>query len=152
MQIDSVNKRLVLQLGYAGLLPFLLMMLGVWSADPGWISDFVKGQLAYEMVILSFLGGVHWGVALLSSTLPESSVRKALMWGVTPSLIAWCATLFSGFGFAVMMAGFIAALQVDKQLYPAYGLPDWMLPLRKQLTTVVVVSLLLTVIGANLRG
>ena len=76
MQIDSVNKRLVLQLGYAGLLPFLLMMLGVWSADPGWISDFVKGQLAYAMVILSFLGGVHWGVALLSSTLPESSVRK----------------------------------------------------------------------------
>jgi len=33
MQINSVNKRLVQQLGYAGLLPFLLMMLGVWSAD-----------------------------------------------------------------------------------------------------------------------
>lgn len=152
MQLESLNKRLLQQLGYAGLIPFLLMMLAVWSVDPSWIGDFIKGQLAYGMVILSFLGGVHWGAVLLSSALPEETVRKGLMWGVTPSLIAWCATLFSGFGFAVMMAGFIAAFQVDKQLYPAYGLPDWILQLRKRLTTVVVVTLLLTVIGANLRG
>jgi hypothetical protein len=152
MPLESFNKRLILQLGYAGLIPFFLMMLGVWSADPTWIGDFVKGQLAYAMVILSFLGGVHWGAVLLSSELPEDIVRKGLLWGVTPSLIAWCATLFSGFGFAVMMAGFIAALQVDKQLYAAYGLPEWMLQLRKRLTTVVVITLLLTVIGANLRG
>ena len=152
MQPESLNKRLVLQLGYAGLIPFFLMTLGVWTADAKWIGDFVKGQLAYAMVILSFLGGVHWGVALLSNTLPEEISRRALTWGVTPSLIAWCATLFSGFGFAVMMAGFIAALQVDKQLYPAYGMPDWMVPMRKRLTTVVVLMLLLTVIGANFRG
>jgi hypothetical protein len=152
MQPELLNKRLVLQLGYAGLIPFFLMTLGVWTADPTWIGDFVKGQLAYAMVILSFLGGVHWGVALLSNTLPEEISRRALTWGVTPSLIAWCATLFSGFGFAVMMAGFIAALQVDKQLYPAYGMPDWMVPMRKRLTTVVVLMLLLTVIGANFRG
>lgn len=152
MQLESLNKRLVLQLGYAGLIPFFLMTLGVWTAEETWIGDFVKGQLAYAMVILSFLGGVHWGVALLSNILPEDISRRALSWGVTPSLIAWCATLFSGFGFAVMMAGFIAALQVDKQLYAAYGMPDWMIPMRKRLTTVVVLLLLLTVIGANVRG
>ena len=152
MPLESLNKRLITQLGYAGLLPFLLMMLGAWSADPTWLADFVKGQLAYAMVILSFLGGVHWGVVLLSHDLPEDVSRKALMWGVTPSLIAWSATLFSGFGFAVMMAGFIAALPVDKQLYPIYGMPDWMLPLRKRLTMVVVGAILLTVIGANVRG
>ena len=152
MQLESLTKRLVLQLGYAGLIPFFLMTLGVWTADATWIGDFVKGQLAYAMVILSFLGGVHWGVAVLSNTLPEDISRRALSWGVTPSLIAWCATLFSGFGFAVLMAGFIAALQVDKQLYTAYGMPDWMIPMRKRLTTVVVLMLLLTVIGANVRG
>ena len=152
MQLESLNKRLVLQLGYAGLMPFFLMTVGVWPAEATWIGDFVKGQLAYAMVILSFLGGVHWGVALLSNTLPEEISRRALVWGVTPSLIAWCATLFSGFGFAVMMAGFIAALQVDKQLYAAYGMPGWLIPMRKRLTTVVVLLLLLTVIGANFRG
>ena len=152
MNPEHLNKRLVQQLGYAGLIPFLLMMLGVWFADVSWLGDFVKGQLAHGMVILSFLGGVHWGAALLGGSMDETGIRKALSWGVTPSLIAWSATLFGGFGFAVLMAGFVAALQVDKQMYPAYGMPDWLLILRKKLTIVVVLSLILTVIGANLRG
>lgn len=152
MNPHFLNKRLSHQLGYAGLLPFLLMMTGVWFADPSWIDDFRKGQLAYAIVILSFLGGIHWGAAMLSSTLSLDETRRALSWGVTPVLIAWSATLFGGFGFAVLMAGFIAALQVDSQLYPKYGMPDWLIGLRKKLTLVVVLSLLLTVVGANLRG
>jgi len=152
MTPQALNKGLSFQLGYAGLIPFLLMTLGVWFADASWMGDFIKGQLAYGIVILSFLGGVHWGAALLSSEMPERELRKALIWGVTPSLIAWSATLFGGFGFAVLMAGFVAALQVDKQMYAAYGMPDWLLALRKRLTLVVVLSLALTVIGAYLRG
>lgn len=152
MNTTDIDKRFAVQLGYAGLLPFLLMMLGVWFADVSWMDDFVKGQLAYAIVILSFLGGLHWGAALLRPELAETDKKKALAWGVTPSLIAWSSTLFGGFGFAVLMAGFIAALQVDRQLYPLYGMPEWMLVLRKKLTIVVVLTLIATVIGANLRG
>ncbi len=152
MNPHFLNKRLSHQLGYAGLLPFIFMLFGVWFADVSWLQDFVKGQLAYGIVILSFLGGVHWGAGMLSSELSAVDTKKALMWGVTPSLIAWSATLFGGFGFAVLMAGFVAALKVDQQLYPAYGMPDWLLDLRKRLTIVVVLTLMTTVIGANLRG
>lgn len=152
MNPHFLTKRLAHQLGYAGLIPFLLMMLGAWFADASWLGDFVKGQLAYAMVILSFLGGLHWGAALSSASLSANDTKKALAWGVVPSLIAWCATMLGGFGFALLMAGFVAALKVDQQLYPHYGMPDWMLVLRKKLTVVVVLSLLLTVIGANLRG
>lgn len=152
MNPHFLNKRLSHQLGYAGLLPFLLMMTAVWFADASWTDEFMKGQRAYAIVILSFLGGIHWGAAMLSSSLSAADTRKALSWGVTPSLIAWSATLFSGFGFAVLMAGFVAALQVDKQLYPLYGMPDWLIALRRKLTIVVVLTLLLTVAGANLRG
>ena len=45
------NKKLSHALGYAGLLPFFLLMLGVWFADPSWLSDFLRGQLAYGIVI-----------------------------------------------------------------------------------------------------
>ncbi len=152
MNQHFLNKRLSHQLGYAGLLPFIVMLFGVWFADVSWLQDFVKGQLAYGIVILSFRGGVHWGAGMLSSELSAIDTKKALMWGVTPSLIAWSATLFGGFGFAVLMAGFVAALKVDQQLYPAYGMPDWLLDLRKRLTIVVVLVLMTTVIGANLRG
>ena len=95
------NKKLSHALGYAGLLPFFLLMLGVWFADPSWLSDFLRGQLAYGIVILSFLGGLHWGAAMLAEALSLIDTKKALVWGVTPSLIAWGATFFRGFGFEI---------------------------------------------------
>jgi hypothetical protein len=75
-----------------------------------------------------------------------------LIWGVIPSLMAWTATLLEGFGFALLMAGFIAAWQVDKALYKHYGMPLWLITLRTRLTTAVVLLLAATVAGANLRG
>lgn len=152
MNPHFLNKRLSYLLGFAGLIPFFLMMVGIWLADPNWLHDFVRGQLAYGMVILPFLGGVHWGAAMMCSDLSVADTKLALVWGVTPSLIAWSATLFSGFGFAVLMAGFIAALQVDKQLFARYGMPPWLIGLRWRLTVAVVLMLAATVIGAKVRG
>jgi hypothetical protein len=152
MNPHFLNKRLSHLLGFAGLIPFFLMMAGTWLADPSWLNDFVRGQLAYGIVILSFLGGVHWGAAMMCSDLSLADTKLALLWGVTPSLIAWSATLFGGFGFAVLMAGFIAALQVDKQLFARYGMPPWLMGLRWRLTVAVVLMLAATVIGANVRG
>jgi hypothetical protein len=152
MNPHFLNKRLAHQLGFAGLLPFFLLMLGTWLADVSWLGDFVRGQKAYAMVILSFLGGIHWGAAMLCSTLSLNDTKKALMWSVTPSLIAWGATLSGGFGMAVLMAGFVAALAVDKRMYSRYGMPEWLIRLRSRLTVAVVIMLAATVIGANLRG
>lgn len=152
MNPHFLNKRLSHLLGFAGLIPFFLMMAGTWLADPSWLNDFVRGQLAYGIVILSFLGGVHWGAAMMCSDLSLADTKLALLWGVTPSLIAWSATLFGGFGFAVLMAGFIAALQVDKQLFARYRMPPWLMGLRWRLTVAVVLMLAATVIGANVRG
>ena len=152
MNPHFLNKRLAHLLGFAGLIPFFLMMAGTWLADPSWLNDFVRGQLAYGIVILSFLGGVHWGAAMMCSDLSLADTKLALLWGVTPSLIAWSATLFGGFGFAVLMAGFIAALQVDKQLFARYRMPPWLMGLRWRLTVAVVLMLAATVIGANVRG
>ncbi len=152
MNPHFLNKRLSHLLGFAGLIPFFLMMAGTWLADPSWLNDFVRGQLAYGIVILSFLGGVHWGAAMMCSDLSLADTKLALLWGVTPSLIAWSATLFGGFGFAVLMAGFIAALQVDKQLFARYGMPPWLMGLRWRLTVAVVLMLAATVISANVRG
>lgn len=146
------NKKLSHALGYAGLLPFFLLMLGAWFADASWLGDFVRGQLAYGIVILSFLGGLHWGAAMLAESLSLLDTKKALVWGVTPSLIAWSATFFGGFGFAVLMAGFVAAFWADKRMYPRYGMPSWLIRLRSRLTVAVVLMLAATVVGANLRS
>ncbi len=152
MNPHFLNKRLAHQLGFAGLLPFFLLMLGTWLADPSWLGDFLRGQKAYAMVILSFLGGIHWGAAMLCNALSLNDTKKALLWSVTPSLIAWGATLSGGFGMAVLMAGFIAALEIDQRMFSSNGMPVWLIRLRGRLPVAVVILLAATVIGANLRG
>jgi hypothetical protein len=152
MQNTLLNKRLAHQLGYGGLLPFLLLTLACWVAAPDWLGAFIKGQLAYGIAILSFLGGIHWSAALLVADLKPEQTRKALVWSVVPALAAWFATMTGGFGFAVLMAGFFAAYKVDKHLYAWYRMPAWLIDLRLRLTSAVIAALALTVIAANVRG
>ena len=45
----------------------------------------------YGAVILSFLGGVRWGMAVDGSKFPPSSAWYHYTWSVTPSLMAWAA-------------------------------------------------------------
>ncbi|RJF99635.1 DUF3429 domain-containing protein [Noviherbaspirillum saxi] len=152
MNTHFVNKRVAHLLGYAGLIPFVLLMLGCWVAHPDWLGDFIRGQLAYGIAILSFLGGIHWGAVMVSPDLTMEQTRKGLVWSISPALIAWSSTLMGGFGFAVLMLGFIAAYQADKRLSVWYGMPDWFVPLRLKLTCIVIAALMLSVIAANVRG
>lgn len=152
MNMHLLSQRLAHRLGFAGLIPFALLLLGCWLADPDWLSAFIKGQLAYGIAILSFLGGIHWGATLASGDLSAEQSKKALVWSVIPSLIAWISTMAGGFGFAVLMAGFIGAYQMDKRLFAWYKLPEWFIDLRLKLTFAVIVALALTVIAANVRG
>jgi hypothetical protein len=152
MNKHFLKKRLVHFLGGAGLIPFAALALACWFVHPDWLGSFIKGQLAYGIAILAFLGGIHWGATMASDDLTIEQTKRALIWSVAPALIAWFATMAGGFGFAVLMAGFIAAYQVDKRLFAWYRLPDWFLVLRFKLTCAVVAALALTVIAANVRG
>ena len=152
MNPHILEKDLVHRLGYAGLIPFFLLTLACWVADPAWLGVFIKGQLAYGVLILSFLGGVHWGAIMLSTGLSAEVSKRALLWSVAPALAGWFATMVGGFGFAVLIIGFIAAYRVDKRLFLVYGVAPWFIRLRFVLTCVVVAALALTVIAANVRG
>lgn len=146
------NPRFAYLLGIAGLAPFLLLMIACWTVHTDWLGYFIRGQLAYGIAMLSFLGGMHWSAAMLSAGLSEEQTRKALVWSVLPPVLAWSATLMGGFGFAVLMAGFIIAYQVDKRLHAWYHMPDWFLEFRFRLTCAVVAALALSVIAVNVRG
>lgn len=152
MNKHFLNKRLAHQLGFAGLVPFVLLALACWLVSGGWLETFVNSQQAYAIVTLSFLGGIHWGATMVSGHLSAAQTRRALCWSVVPTMIACLATLCGGFRFAVLMAGFIGSYQVDKRLYEWYQLPPWFIRLRFILTCVVVAALLCTVIAANFRG
>jgi steroid 5-alpha reductase family enzyme len=94
--------------------------------------------LTYGAIIVSFLGGIHWGLAMRDG---KPSVQR-LMWGVTPSLLGWLAVLLdSPWGQCVLALGLLLCLMVDQAAYPRSGLQGW-LPLRRLLTAVATASVL----------
>ena len=55
---------LAIVLGVAGLIPFIVCGLGAVSVDAVSSARMMTALIGYGAVILSFLGGVHWGFAL----------------------------------------------------------------------------------------
>jgi Protein of unknown function (DUF3429) len=123
-------------LGYAGLVPFVLGMAAVWHA-PAWQLQAQQALQAYAALIASFLGGIHWGIAATQS---KAQHTGHLLWGVTPSLLAWVALMLPNAWPLVTLAGVLAlCFAVDMRLYARAGLQAW-LGLRLQLTLVAVLS------------
>ncbi len=112
---------------------------------------FIDAQLVYGIAILGFLGGLHWGVALLSGEANASEVKRDLLWGVLPPILAYFAMANMFVGFVVQMAAFIFSYQYDKKMYQRFSLPQWFVQLRFKLTCVVVTTQILTFLAANVR-
>jgi hypothetical protein len=158
---------LAIVLGIAGLIPFIVCGLGAVSVDAGTSARMLVALVGYGAVILSFLGGVHWGFALggTAPVVPPPATgsrlitadRARLVLGVAPSLIGWLALLLLVTGvqwgaLLLLIAGFIATVVVEhqaarRQLIPLAGY-IW---LRWGLT-VVVVAMLVTVLTLRLLG
>lgn len=119
-----------LRLGYAGLLPFVLGALLVWLVDAEAHPYVVLALSAYAGVIVSFLGGIHWGVAF------RDGAPSLFVWGVVPSLVAWLATVMpADAGLVVHGAMLWTCYAVDRRLYPRHGLAHWLV-LRFRLSAV----------------
>ena len=76
-------------LGLGGVVPFAVLSLSLLSA--GSIAGIEHATrldmlLVYAAVIVSFVGAVHWGVAISTMT-PRASWQ--LVWSVMPALAAW---------------------------------------------------------------
>ena len=126
-------------LGFAGLVPFILFSAGAWTTFPVMQNaHFIL--LTYAAVILSFMGAVHWGVAMAGNV---ATAKIQLGASVLPALLGWLALLTPMLHGYLLLAGcFIALLAADTLAARKGLLPDWYMPMRVILTTVVVLCLL----------
>jgi Protein of unknown function (DUF3429) len=126
-------------LGLAGLIPFVMCAAMQWYGPPGWRMLAGLALLSYGAVIVSFLGGIHWGLAMRASPVPT----PRLIWGVMPSLLGWSAVLLdSPWGPGVLALSLLVCFAVDRSVYRTLGLSAW-LPLRATLTLVATASVVL---------
>lgn len=131
-----------LYLGLSGLIPFAACAGAVWTSV-GWIQlQALHLQIGYGAVILTFLGGVHWGRALS----PDTKISwPRLTWSVTPSLIGWVALSANPKPALILLIVSIAlSFAVDRHGVRTGYFPHWYLGLRRVLTLGAMGSLIIT--------
>jgi Protein of unknown function (DUF3429) len=130
----------ITRLGYAGLVPFVLLSALMWLVDAE-LLPFVSVALGgYTAAIVSFLGGVHWGIGFMKG---PTAPRFHFWWGVVPPLMAWLALMIPAFASLPLLGlVLLACYTVDCSTYPPAGLGQW-LPMRLRLTVVATLSCVL---------
>jgi hypothetical protein len=106
----------------------------------------VLALAAYGAVIISFLGGIHWGMAIadLRGSQTVSTFNRRLGISVIPALAGWGALFLPPpYGFLILAAAFVSILFFDVQATRKSEAPAWYPRLRWPLTAVVATSLLL---------
>lgn len=146
-----IEQRIATLLGNFGLLPFYVLAAAAWLPLPPLGARIVELVfVGYAAVILSFLGAVHWGLALLTPQLTRPQSWQALGWGVLPALLGWLALLLAVAGLPIwlvclfLLGDFILCRLMDSALWRLYpAAPAWYPSLRSRLTLMVGVSILI---------
>ena len=89
------------RLGYAGLAPFVILAFLLWLVDADLHPFIALAMAGYGAVIVSFLGGIHWGIGLRHNA-PQRKLHMA--WGVMPSLVAWIAVIMPAYAGLPLLA------------------------------------------------
>ncbi len=122
-------------IGIAGAIPLLDGAPRIWAAH---------ALVAYGATILSFLGGIHWGLAIGSENRSDNchSLNRLVL-SVMPSLVGWAALLVSEkIGLFILATAIVAMLWIDLRATKAGYAPPWYPKLRIPLTCIVVAALL----------
>ena len=126
-------------LGGLGLAPFVYFALVVEHLDLGMKVSASFALVAYGAVILSFLGGIHWGLAIASATVSWSRLGLSTL----PSLIAWAALIIPfAQGVLLLAISFACALAIDWRATNVGEAPAWYPKLRWPLTVVTIIALI----------
>jgi ABC-type amino acid transport system permease subunit len=97
----------------------------------------------YGASIVSFLGGIHWGIGFRNVSRMHNAPLFNFGWGVVPSLLAWIAITMPAYaGLPLLAAILFLCYAVDRKTYPEAGIGEW-LPMRWHLTVVAALSCLL---------
>jgi hypothetical protein len=153
-QTELENKqasiRIAEALTYAGALPFFLCTIGMFY--PGWSATthatLASGLTTYAAVIISFLGGIQWGVGVATIDQQPRSARTLFLLSVVPSLLAWGMLFLQStptrIVIAITLVGFVWL--IDTMLHIQRVIPTWFFRLRTTISVIVIASLLLALL------
>ena len=130
VRVETMGMRL----GYLGLIPFVVGAITALLSQE-LVSLAFQAFILYSLAILSFMGGVNWGLALITGT--RQSTR--LLISVIPVVAAWICliALPAPLTLAVLGGGFIAQWFIDRSILAELPIPSWYLEMRPRLAYMV---------------
>ena len=147
LKTASYSPKASLVLGFGGLIPFVAAP-GYMITLGGFCPSIFSAQVAYGACILSFIGGVRWGLTLSSQSDQKPGFYN-LGYSVLPPLVAWGSFLVSPLaGAAVVIAGLGATGYADRKMR---GYPESFKAMRFCLSSVAILSILLSMILAEVH-
>ena len=142
------QQKLAKMLGYAGLIPFVFFSVISWLDFP-LIQAPHYYLMTYAAIILSFMGAVHWGVAM---SVKNEKANYQLAISVVPPLLGWFALLLPMiYGYSILIISFSLLCLLDKEQNKRGVFPEWYYPLRVILTTIVVMCLIIASLALAFR-
>ncbi|KXZ51259.1 hypothetical protein GPECTOR_13g746 [Gonium pectorale] len=140
-------------LGFAGAIPFVTLTPSFVEAAglPHLVDYCAQMQLVYGGSIVTFLGAVHWGLAMNSSAIAAtgakaaSALRERYVWSVVPSLAVVPALMMQPAQGSLAIAVLLGICYLSDSSYFRLGyLPSWYMSLRGFLTLLAVTGMLST--------
>ena len=133
--------RVAAWLGYGGLIPFVGSLALCYFGDPGAQRLGIHAMATYAAVILSFIGGIHWGIAT------QVRGRQTVAWyvaSIMPSLIGWAALLLTPPAtLGILLLCFTGWYVYERSMPIGQTFPAWFVRLRLHLTSGAVAALVL---------
>jgi len=106
-------------------------------------NDAMELLLTYAVMIVSFLGGIHLGVAITQRPHNRFISNLLIVESIWPSLLAWGLLYTAEMHIQLLVLTLLYALMlaIDSLLYNNDLIPQWFYNLRCVITPIVVVSL-----------
>lgn len=150
---SGASARIAQALTYAGLLPFVgctaLILFGNALGLVHYRPLALQAISVYAAVIVSFLGGIQWGIGVATLEQQPHTARTLFLLSVVPSLLAW-AMLFlpattSRLVVALFLVGFVWV--IDALLHLQKVIPVWFFRLRCIASAAVILTLVVALIA-----
>jgi hypothetical protein len=137
-------RRIAWFLAIAGAVPFIAATAALYLSSASSVRvPAIAALVTYAAVILSFLGGIEWGLAIRDETGTEATRVVALGLSVGPSLAAWAVLWIDGPRVQVgtALGIFVVVWAADQWMASKGLLPAWFVDLRTAISVLVAVIL-----------
>jgi hypothetical protein len=136
-------------LALLGFVPFAVLALWLYGIAPDhpWRQGTILLLTTYAAIVLSFLGGIRWGLALLAR---EGEGGRDINLSILPPLMGWIAVIVPPpLTFVFLAVAFAAQGAWDSLTLTPERVPAWYRRVRIQLTILVVAALVVAFVATS---